>query len=1041
MPIAVAAPWHTQSFDRFTGDRLPNLLAERMPLAGYQVESTGPTTCCVRVTVAGAAGDVEVAYADLPRPDDDGVFHVADQRRVVVPVASSEHLDRADIRCVGEQLHAWVDQRLGEAPADLQWDENLVRTWLPLDRWVGEFLRTSDTAQPIDQRNWLSEQCHLRRLLVPDRQQLITQGQFGRTCPFETPEGPNIGRVLSVALGAEIRDGRLVILDERPEAALGLTAAMIPFIEHDDPNRTLMGVNMMRQWLVPSEPEPALVQTGHEPDAARFWCGHNLLTAFVSWGGDTFEDGIVLSRSAADRMACPQPIQVGDKLSNRHGTKGTVGRILPDEDMPHLPDGTPLEIVFNFIGCHTRLNFGQVREAVMGRIARAEGRPALVPPFHAPKPDALRGRLRNAEIDESGMDTLRVGHDGPELDGPSTVGWVYWGCTCHLARDKARAWVSSDGGQMQVELDYVCLRDVGALETIREMFHTRDAERPDADTLAQRVAAGPVEQADPPSMLFAQLARRLAAAGIRMAFDGRRVSFTLSPPEGDVLSLARPVPHPWLKGHELAAIGTVDELDAYGAVCEANARLQRMLDSGAPHTLVDQAFAPLGTRVQSLFEVLVQSDADRPHEEARSAAMRFQHSILASYTRARFTGVRFQRNVLFSARAVISPGTGLRPDQLGLADEIAWTLFGPLVARELGSADPVPQRTDQAAEVLDRVMASSWVIVNRAPTIMSTATLAFHPVRIPEQVLRLHPLACRLMNADHDGDQAAVFLPITEAGQREAAERLSIAGHLQRDPSLVKWLVPWQDILLGLAILARQEAGRRELADLLGSDVTAAEGFLTQASVADALGAILARDGADATLALLQQLVERGLAVVQQSGASIAPFIEEALDRPPAPCADDTDTWNAHAHELAERIARWTDLDHTELGPQVLAVKTGARGNVRQLQWLLGTRGTVVDVDDRPVTVVRHGLAQGLTPQELYACVIGARKGLGRTVEQMMRIAYGVGEPVPPKGWHVLARAMRAPCPGIVFASAAATGEVDPLTDVDSRLFVGLPAG
>ena len=60
---------------------------------------------------------------------------------------------------------------------------------------------------------------------------------FGRVCPYETPEGPSAGKVLSIAIGAEIRDGKLIIVDDRPEAMLGLSASLVPFIEHNDPNR------------------------------------------------------------------------------------------------------------------------------------------------------------------------------------------------------------------------------------------------------------------------------------------------------------------------------------------------------------------------------------------------------------------------------------------------------------------------------------------------------------------------------------------------------------------------------------------------------------------------------------------------------------------------------------------------------------------------------------------------------------------------------------------------------------------------------------
>ena len=90
-----------------------------------------------------------------------------------------------------------------------------------------------------------------------------------------------IDDTFTIAQGAEIRDGRLVVVDSRPEANLGLSASMIPFLEHSDPNRLLMGANMLRQSLVPPTPEPALVQTGNEPDEPDFWTGNNLLT--MAW--------------------------------------------------------------------------------------------------------------------------------------------------------------------------------------------------------------------------------------------------------------------------------------------------------------------------------------------------------------------------------------------------------------------------------------------------------------------------------------------------------------------------------------------------------------------------------------------------------------------------------------------------------------------------------------------------------------------------------------------------------------------------------------
>jgi hypothetical protein len=150
------------------------------------------------------------------------------------------------------------------------------------------------------------------------------------------------------------------------------------------------------------------------------------------------------------------------------------------------------------------------------------------------------------------------------------------------------------------------------------------------------------------------------------------------------------------------------------------------------------------------------------------------------------------------------------------------------------------------------------------------------------------------------------------------------------------------------------------------------------------------------------------------------------------------DAWSAYAEEIEEQIASRTDFDSQDLGPQLLAVKSGARGMLRHLARLCGPRGIVPDVTGKSV-VVRHGLSFGYTPAEAFACAVPAREGLAQVAIDTTRAAYGISQPRLSGGFNVLARAMRATRPGIVFARAAATSEIDPLTDLDSRLFVGLP--
>ena len=107
-----SAIWHKASFDRFMKERLPELLASRLPLAAYEYESTGQYTCRIKVAVNNGNGDMEIEYQDLPQPDSDGIFLIEGIQRVVVPVASGGDLAEAEIASVGEQLYAFVAERL-----------------------------------------------------------------------------------------------------------------------------------------------------------------------------------------------------------------------------------------------------------------------------------------------------------------------------------------------------------------------------------------------------------------------------------------------------------------------------------------------------------------------------------------------------------------------------------------------------------------------------------------------------------------------------------------------------------------------------------------------------------------------------------------------------------------------------------------------------------------------------------------------------------------------------------------------------------------
>ena len=1053
MTLNLDIPWHRESFDLFVHQRLPRLLGERLPLADYQVEQQDSYTFSIKLSLGLGDAPVEVEYRDLPRPDRDGLFHIEGNYRVVVPYPDRRELDQARILCVGEQLYDFIDQRLEAAPEQLAWDDDLVRNWLPLDAWLRDF-HLEETSQYLQATNWLDRYTHLRRLtLIPivgepfvDRD-VFPDSQYGLVCPHCTPEGPNIGRVLEVARGARIRDGKLERIDEAPDSILGFSASMVPFLEHDDTNRALMGINMMRQWTSAADtaapihntgwfrqqydqrlaskghkPEPALVQTGYEPEAADFWGGYNLLTAFVMWDGDTFEDGLVISESAAARMDFPTAVGVGDKLSNRHGAKGVVARILPDADMPQLPDGAPIELILSPTSMVSRLNFGQQREAVMGRIAQAEGTPAVVPPFQAPSEQTLKARLAAAKLPEDGMEQLTL--KGAKLPYRSTVGWVYWGrLAAHTAAEHLETAVTGVGGPALDMMAYGALSEAGAVANIHALFNTAAAERPDADALGQRLASDPISPSPPPSPRFALLQQLLGMAGIRAELAGGALRFAFAEPKG--LTLARPVSHPWAPGRQVGTVGDPGALPAgiefdpirgcYEDLIEANTRLQRIIDSEAPEALTGPAVAQVAQRVEDLF----------------SALLCPEH-------------LHFQARPLFSGRAALVSGFELELDQVGLPEEMAWNLFGPQVEREIGRAEEVAQRSPRAAEVLDAIMERSWVLLYSAQRVLvddgpaSTAVVAFRPQRLAGAAVRVHPRICRLMELDFDGDQIEVFLPLTKEAQAEAETALSVAGHIQRDADIWRYVTDnYHGTIWGLAQLCRTEEGRAEVERLTGVAVDGSRLFVKH-DLNRLLAQVLQREGLERALEVLDQLTRRGFEVCKQSGASFNPFLGSSKEWPEQPEEADWDEWQMYSDELVAAFYQQADFDDNDLGPLALLSLSGARGNQQQLIQYVG--GGLIYREDGGLFAQRGCWRDGLSVEETKVRAPRALWwGLAAANQRWIEAQEAAQQPVR-ADYHVLGRAAKAAQPGVVFARAAERGETDPLTSLFSRLFAGLPA-
>jgi DNA-directed RNA polymerase subunit beta len=138
-------------------------------------------------------------------------------------------------------------------------------------------------------------------------------------------------------------------------------------------------------------------------------------------------------------IAQKRKISVGDKMAGRHGNKGVIAKILPVEDMPFLPDGTPVDIVLNPLGVPSRMNIGQILETHLGWAASVLGIHVATPVFDGAKEEAIKETLRAAGLPENGKIQLRDGRSGRAFEEPVTVGQIYMLKLHHLVEDKIHA--------------------------------------------------------------------------------------------------------------------------------------------------------------------------------------------------------------------------------------------------------------------------------------------------------------------------------------------------------------------------------------------------------------------------------------------------------------------------------------------------------------------------------------------------------------------------------------------------------------------------
>ncbi len=259
---------------------------------------------------------------------------------------------------------------------------------------------------------------------------------------------------------------------------------------------------------------------------------------------------------------------------------------------------------------------------------------------------------------------------------------------------------------------------------------------------------------------------------------------------------------------------TSDLNDLYRRVINRNNRLKRLLDLNAPNIIVQNEKRMLQEAVDALID---NGRRGRPVAGPGNRPLKSLSHMLKG-KQGRFRQNLLGKRVDYSGRSVICVGPFLKMYQCGLPKEMALELFKPFVMRELVERElasniknakrKIERMEDDVWDVLEDVIREHPVLLNRAPTLHRLGIQAFEPVLVEGRAIRLHPLVCEAYNADFDGDQMAVHVPLNEEAQAEARMLMLAAHHILNPKDGKPVVTPSQDMVLGNYYLTMEEAGR-----------------------------------------------------------------------------------------------------------------------------------------------------------------------------------------------------------------------------------------
>src|SRR5271166_2539896 len=444
---------------------------------------------------------------------------------------------------------------------------------------------------------------------------------------------------------------------------------------------------------------------------------------------------------------------------------------------------------------------------------------------------------------------------------------------------------------------------------------------------------------------------------------------------------------------------TSDLNDLYRRVINRNNRLKRLLELNAPEIIIKNEKRMLQEAVDALID---NGRRGRPVTGPNNRPLKSLSDILKG-KQGRFRQNLLGKRVDYSGRSVIVVGPNLRLHQCGLPKEMALELFKPFVMKKLvdrgqahniKSAKRMVERVrPEVWDVLDEVIKDHPVLLNRAPTLHRLGIQAFEPVLVEGKAIQIHPLVCTPYNADFDGDQMAVHLPLSAGAQAEAQIAYDLHAISLHESIKVRWKGELIETTIGRVIFnqafpeawnhpfVNKTIDKKGLTALI-ADCYRHYGNAETASFLDQIKTLGFRFAtiSGTTVSTMDIVIPKKkaelIANADAQVASINELYRSGLFSDDEQYTKTIDVWTKTGEEVTQAMLQEQD----QLNPIFMMATSGARGSIAQVKQIAGMRGLMADPSGRILSIpIKANLKEGLTVLEYFISTHGARKGLADT--------------------------------------------------------------